>query len=59
MTWRDQIFTEVRAAVGGARSRADEDRLADRLRDHPRNLVPKRAQLTRGARRGLFVDMAI
>ncbi|MCP4327019.1 MAG: lactate utilization protein C [Alphaproteobacteria bacterium] len=59
MSAREQILGRVRAAVGAGRSAAETDRLAARLDEHPRHLVPERGQLDPSARRALFVDMAV
>jgi len=57
MSGREQILGRVRAAVG-REGHGGDDETAARLRDHPRNLVPARAQLDRAACRQLFIDMA-
>jgi len=57
MRSRDAILGRIRTALGRGSETSDED-LAARLRDHPRNLVPARADLDAPGRRDLFVRMA-
>lgn len=52
---RSQVLGLVRRSLGGA---GDEAAAADRLARHPRNLVPRRAQLPRAELVELFAAMA-
>jgi L-lactate dehydrogenase complex protein LldG len=57
MSARDLVFASIRRALGV--SGAEEPRrkaVQDRLRDHPRGVVPKRGQLGAAERIGLFVS---
>lgn len=57
MSVRDQVFTSIRRALGVA---GDEEprrkAVQDRLRDHPRGVIPRRGQVSPAERVALFVS---
>ena len=57
MTARDLVFGAIRRALGVTGAEAPRRKaVEDRLRDHPRGVVPKRGQLGTPERIGLFVS---
>ena len=57
MTARDLVFGAIRRALGVTGAEAPRRKaVEDRLRDHPRGVVPKRGQLGTAERIALFVS---
>lgn len=57
MSARDTIFASIRSALGVTGSEAPRRKeVADRLRDHPRGVIPQRGQLPDDARIALCLE---
>jgi L-lactate dehydrogenase complex protein LldG len=57
MTTRDLVFASIRGALGVTGAEAPRRKeVDDRLRDHPRGVIPQRGQLAAAERMALFVS---
>lgn len=57
MSGRDHVFAAIRQALGVAGAEAPRRKAAeDRLRDHPRGVIPRRGQIPAAERLALFIS---